>query len=169
MLSRVTERIRNSKSSSKKRTFDWLWAQIAEELRERRHDSNFENVSKGLQSTPPAQLALPAAVPIRKPKKSGGGTPQKPAVPGQVDPGTASKHKSPCALHAAGHCRFGEKCRNHHTGEPGSDAARKAHADFQKTKGQGGDKPNKGKGKGKNKGKSDGKQPKGAAATTQRQ
>ena len=61
MLSRVTERIRNSKGTSKKRTFDWLSAQIAEELRERRHDSNFENVSKGLQSTPPAQAYMCAA------------------------------------------------------------------------------------------------------------
>ena len=61
MLSRVTERIRNSKGTSKKRTFDWLWAQIAEELRERRHDSNFENVSKGLQSTAPAQAYMCAA------------------------------------------------------------------------------------------------------------
>ena len=42
LLSRVTERVRNSKSGSNKRTFDWLWAQIAEELRERRHDSNCE-------------------------------------------------------------------------------------------------------------------------------
>ena len=145
-------------------------------MKERRHDSNFESVSKGLQPTPPAQLALPAADAEQKgtkapkgPKKSGSGALQKPAAPGQVEPGTASKHKSPCALHAAGHCCFGEKCRNHRTGEPGSDAARKAYADFQKAKGQGGDKPNKGKGKGKNdgksKGKNDSKQPKGAAAT----
>ena len=91
----------------------------------------------------------------RLPKKFGGGAPQKPAAPGQVEP--ASKHKSPCALHAAEHCPFGEKCRNHHPGEPGSDAARKAYADFQKTKGQGSDKPNKGKGKGKNEGKNNGK------------
>ena len=157
-----------------------LWLALGtdwEEFRERRHVSNFENVSKGLQSTPPTQLALPAADAEQKGtktpkghKKSGGGAPQKPAAPGQVEPGTASKHKAPCALHAAGHCRFGEKCRNHHSGEPGSDAARKAYADFQKTKGQGGDKPNKGKGKGKNegknKGKNDNKQSKGAAATT---
>ena len=79
------------------------------------------------------------------PKKSGSGAPQKPAAPGQVEPGT---------------------------GEPGSDAARKAYADFQKAnKDQGGDKPNKGKGKGKNdrksKGKNDSKQSKGAATTRQ--
>ena len=112
MLSRVTERVRNSKSTSKKRTFDSLWAQIAEALRERRHDSNFENVSKGLQSTPPAQLALPAADAEQKgtktpkgPQKSGGGAPAKPATPGQVELGTASKHKPSQASMRAACCR----------------------------------------------------------------
>ena len=100
-------------------------------------------------------------------------------MPGPIDSSQANRSKNPCALHAAGHCRFGERCRNRHVGDAGSEAAQKAYADFQKTKGQGGDKGGKGKdgkgknksdGKGKNKGdgksKSDVKNSKGAAATT---
>jgi len=128
MLNRVTERVRNSSSGSRKRTFDWLWSQIAEELRERRHDSNFENVSKGLQSTPLSQLARgdnDQKVAKVKPSKKGnsGASTAQPAVPGPVDTGTANKPKAPCALHAAGHCRFVDKCRNQHTGDAGSDLA----------------------------------------------
>ena len=46
----------------------------------------------------------------------------------------------------AGHCRFGERCRNSQTGEPGSEAARKAFSEYQSAKGKGE------KGKGKKKG-----------------
>ena len=143
MLNCLTERVRNSSSGSRKRTFDWLWSQKAEELRERRHDSNFENVSKGLQSTPRSQLALPAAggdsdqkVAKVKPSKKGnnGVSTAQPAVPGPVNSGTANKPKAPFALHAAGHCCFGDRCRNQHTGDAGSDLARKTRADFQKGK-----------------------------------
>ena len=96
MLNRVTQRVRNSGSESKKRTFDWLWAQIAEELRERRHDSNFDNMSKGLQSTPPNQLALPATGAEQQPKSrtkgpKGVGSASQPAVPGPVDSSQASR------------------------------------------------------------------------------
>ena len=62
-------------------------------------------------------------------------------------PRTENREKTPCALHAAGHCRFGERCRNLHTGEPGSEAARKAFSEYQSAKGGKGD-----KGKGKKKG-----------------
>ena len=136
---------------------------------------------KGLQSTPPSQLALPAAggdndhkVAKVKPSKKGnsGASTGQPAVPGPVDSGTVNKPKARCVLHAAGHCRFGDKCRNQHNGDAGPDLARKAHADFQKGKDQGGDKSGKGKGKSKNKGdskgknKSDGKATKGSSSAS---
>ena len=177
MLNRVTERVRNSKSNSKKRTLDWLWGQIAEELRERRHDSNFENVSKGLQSTPPSQLALPAQHHEQTDKKSPGKSKQEakvPAVPGPLEAGKGGHDKTkkaPCALHAAGHCRFGTGCRNLHTGEPGSDAAKKAFTEYQqsnqgskggqKGSGKNNDKGSKGAGKGKKGKKGDTKTTKG--------
>ena len=176
LLRRLTDKVRESGQGSRKRTFEWCWAQIAEELRERRHDMNYENVVKGLKQAPPHQLALPAtggdasakAPKPKGPKKGGNGT--QPAAPGPVDPGTSNKPKTPCALHAAGHCRFGEKCRNLHNGSPGSEVARKAYADFQKARDQGGGKASKGKGKGKgdgkNKGKNDGKTSKGTPAAT---
>ena len=183
MLNRVTERVRNSKANSKKRTFDWLWAQIAEELRERRHDSNFENVSKGLQSNPPSQLALPAQqheqsgkASANKPKHESKGN--APAAAGPLDVGKVNhekNRKAPCALHAAGHCRFGKRCRNHHQGEPGSDAAKKAFTEHQQSmlSSKGGQKGSeKGDGKGSKGGgkaqkgkKGDGKATKGAAAS----
>ena len=52
-------------------SFEWIWTQIAEELRERRHDSKYENVSKGLKSAPSNQLALaaPKAAPTPAPKE----------------------------------------------------------------------------------------------------
>ena len=177
MLNRVTERVRNSKSNSKKRTFDWLWGQIAEELRERRHDSNFENVSKGLQSTPPSQLALPAQHHEQTDKKSSNKSKQEakmPAVPGPLEAGKGGHDKTkkaPCALHAAGHCRFGTGCRNLHTGDPGSDAAKKAFTEYQqsnqgskggqKGSGKNNDKGSKGTGKGKKGKKGDTKTTKG--------
>ena len=63
ILSRITDKVRESSLSSKKRTFDWLWAQIAEELRERRHDMNYDNISKGLKDVPnPKNLACPSGL-----------------------------------------------------------------------------------------------------------
>ena len=172
MLNRVTERVRNSKSNSKKRTFDWLWGQIAEVLRERRHDSNFENVSKGLQSTPPSQLALPAQHHEQTDNKSPGKSKQEtkvPAVPGPLDAGKEGHDKikkAPCALHAAGHCRFGTGCRNLHTGEPGSDAAKKAFTEYQQSN-QGSKGGQKGSGKNSDKGsKGAGKGTKGKKGDT---
>ena len=123
LLRRLTDKVWESAQGSRKRTFDWCWSQIAEELRERRHDMNYENVVKGLKQAPPHQLALPAADTSAKtpkpkgPKKGGNGT--QPAAPGPVNTGTSNKPKTPCALRAAGHCRFGEKCRNLHNGSPG--------------------------------------------------
>ena len=52
ILSRITDKVRESSSQSKKRTFEWSWAQIAEELRERLHDMNYDNISKGLKDMP---------------------------------------------------------------------------------------------------------------------
>ena len=60
ILSRITDKVRESSIRSKKRTFEWLWAQIAEELRERRHDMNYDNISKGLKDMPNASLACPS-------------------------------------------------------------------------------------------------------------
>ena len=159
MLSRMVDKVKSSARNSRKRSFEWIWTQIAEEIRERRHDSNYENVSKGLKSAPSNQLAL--AAPKTEPPSNPGGKGDKPpkppkppknppAAPGKVSddpPRTENREKTPCALHAAGHCRFGERCRNLHTGEPGSEAARKAFSEYQSAKGGKGD-----KGKGKKKG-----------------
>ena len=62
MLRRCIDKIRESSNGSRRRTFSWLWGKIAEKLRERRHDLNYENMGQGLKSYPPAQLALPASV-----------------------------------------------------------------------------------------------------------
>ena len=167
MLSRMVDKVKSSAKNSRKRSFEWIWTQIAEEIRERRHDSNYENVSKGLKAAPSNLLALaaPKADPSPNPKGKGEKPPKPPknppAVPGQVsdvpsrpDP-KAEKEKVPCALHAAGHCRFGERCRNSHIGEPGSDQARKAFSEYQaKGKGE--------KGKGKSKKGKDAKNGKGS-------
>ena len=132
ILRRITDKVRESSQRSKKRSFDWIWIQIAEELRERRHDMNYENVVKGLRGSPPHQLALTASgekqTKTPKQKKIAAGA--QPATPGTVT--TQSAKKTPCALHTAGFCKFGDRCRNHHTGDPGSDVARKAYSDFLK-------------------------------------
>ena len=49
LLRRITDKVRESGQNSRKRTFDWIWSQIAEELRERRHDANYDNVVRGLK------------------------------------------------------------------------------------------------------------------------
>ena len=61
MLRRCIDKIRESSNGSRRRTFSWLRGKIAEKLRERRHDLNYENMGQGLKSYPPAQLALPAS------------------------------------------------------------------------------------------------------------
>jgi hypothetical protein len=65
-------------------------------------------------------------------------------------------------MHTAGFCKFGDRCRNHHTGDPGSDVARKAYSDFLKANPKGSESA-KGSGKqpGKGKNKNDGKGKKG--------
>ena len=133
LLRRITDKVRESSQRSKKRSFDWIWTQIAEELRERRHDMNYENVVKGLRGTPPHQLALPAPgeKQTRTSKQKKTAAVAQPATPGPVT--TQSAKKIPCALHTAGFCKFGDRCRNHHNGDPGSDVARKAYSDFLKT------------------------------------
>ena len=123
---------------------------------------NYENVVKGLRGTPPHQLALPATgeKPTRTPKPKKTAAVAQPATPGPVT--TQGTKKFPCALHTAGFCRFGDRCRNQHQGDPGSDTARKAYSDFLKDNPKGGE-SSKGSGKqpGKGKNKSNGKGKKG--------
>ena len=133
-LRRITDKVRESSQRSRKRSFDWLWTQIAEELREKRHDMimNYENVVKGLRGTPPHQLALPATgeKQTRTSKQKKIAAVAQPVTPGPVT--IQSAKKSPCARHTAGLCKFGDRCRYHHTGDPGSDAARKTYSEFLK-------------------------------------
>lgn len=168
MLRRCTDKIRETSNGSRRRTFGWLWEKIAEELRERRHDLHYENMGQGLKSSPPAQLALPAssstgetkAAKVTKTKT----TAKKDTKPAAAAPAEDSR-RNVCALHAAGHCRFGTKCRNTHIGEPGSDEARRAYSDAQKAKAKGQEKGSKGDGKGKKGKKGDSKGSKGGAGT----
>ena len=168
MLRRCTDKIRESSNGSRRRTFSWLWGKIAEELRERRHDINYENMGQGLKSSPPAQLALPAssstgetkAAKVTKTKT----TAKKDTKPAAAAPAEDSR-RNICALHAAGHCRFGTRCRNTHIGEPGSDEARRAYSDAQKAKSKGQEKGSKGDGKGKKGKKGDSKGSKGGTGT----
>ena len=53
-LSRITNKVRDSSSSSHRRSFQWLWDAIHDELKERREDSNYENLTKGLKTGPQA-------------------------------------------------------------------------------------------------------------------
>ena len=134
------------------------------------HDMNYENVVKGLRGSPRHQVALPATggeqstkTPKTKgPKRAATASPAQPAVPGPLEATQPVKPKIACALHAAGSCKYGQKFRNHHVGEPGSEAARKSFAEHQKSKGQGSE-TSKGAGKqaGKGKDKGDGKGKKG--------
>ena len=148
MLSRMVDKVKSSARNSRKRSFEWIWIQIAEEIRERRHDSNYENVSNNLSS-----LLHPISLHSLPQKRS--------LHPTQVEKETnlqslQNLQRIPQLLleryqmilqelktekrHAAGHCRFGERCRNLHTGEPGSEAARKAFSEYQSAKGGKGDK-----------------------------
>ena len=168
MLRRCTDKIRESSSGSRRRTFSWLWGKIAEELRERRHDMNYENMGQGLKSSPPAQLALPASSPAGE-TKAAKVTKTKTTAKKETKPAAAAPTEAPrghvCALHAAGHCRFGTRCRNTHVGEPGSDEARKAYSDAQKAKPKGQEKGSKGDGKGKKGKKGEAKGSKGGTGT----
>ena len=140
ILQRVTDRVRESKSSSRRRTFDHLWTCISEELRERRHDANYENLTQGMRekSHPPPTLAVFAvedAMPGFETKGGKGGS-------GLGKGKTAEKpsRKLPCRQHAAGECRFGNKCRFAHVGEPGSPEAKKAVEDHKSKETKGGKK-----------------------------
>ena len=167
ILRRITGKVRESSQRSKKRSFYWIWIQIAEELRERRHDMNYENVVKGLRGTPPHQLALPATgeKKTRTSKQKKTAAVAQPATTGPVT--TQSAKKIPCALHTAGFCKFGDRCRNHQNADPGSDIARKAYSEFLKNNPKGGE-SSKGSGKqpGKGKNKGDGKGKKGDTKST---
>ena len=156
ILSRITDKVRESSGRSKKRTFEWLWAQIAEELRERRHDMNYDNISKGLKDMPNASLACPstqvtkvekAPKPPKTPKTSKESDAS--ALPADAKGGKGKGKRTPCAMHAAGLCRFGSHCRNEHVGDAGSDAAKKAYMKSQEGQGDKGSKGKDGKGKGK--------------------
>ena len=113
--------------------------ELEEELREKHHDMNYENVVKGLRGTPPHQLALPATgeKQTRTSKQKKTAAVAQPVTPGPVT--TQSAKKSPCARHTAGLCKFGDRCRYHHTGDPGSDAARKTYSEFLKKNPKGGE------------------------------
>ena len=164
ILRRITDKVREPSQRSKKRSFDWIWTQIAEELRERRHDMNYENVVKGLRGSPPHQLALALTATGEKqtktPKQKKTAAVAQPATPGPVTTQSARRHHAHCILQAF--CKFGDRCHNHHTGDPESDVARKAYSDFLKANPKGGESA-KGSGKqpGKGKNKNDGKGKKG--------
>ena len=142
---RCSDKIRESSSVS----FGWLWGKIAEELRERRHDLNYENMGQGLKSSPPAQLALPA--PSTGDPKATKVTKTKVSAKKDTRPAAAASTEEPqrhtCALHAAGFCRFRVNCRNSHVGKPGWEEVRKAYSDAQKSKPKGAEKGSKGEGR----------------------
>ena len=125
-LSRVTNKVRDSSPSSKRRGFEWLWNAIQDELKERREDQNYDNLTKGLKEGPSPSLGLPAKqaksddAPAlsstnasqakggkSKPKGSQGqgGTEstkvETPALPAETKP---PGKKFICATHAAGLC-----------------------------------------------------------------
>ena len=90
-------------------------------------DMNWEKVVKEQPTKTPK---------TKGPKKAATSSPAQPAVPRPLEATQLVKTKVPCTSHAAGYCQYGEKCRNHHVGEPGSEAARK-FSEHQKSKGQG--------------------------------
>ena len=53
-LSRITNKVRDSSRSSHRRSFQWLWDAVHDELKERREDLNYENLTKGLKTGPQA-------------------------------------------------------------------------------------------------------------------
>ena len=72
------------------------------------------------------------------------------------------RFRARCTQPINDYCKYGAKCRFHHVGEPGSEAASKSFAEHQTSKDQGGE-ASKGAGKhaGKGKSKGDGKGKKG--------
>ena len=161
ILRRITDKVREPSQRSRKRSFEWIWIQIAEELRERRHGMNYENVVRGLHGSPPSPIGITCSGwgTIIKDSKTKG---SKEDCDSDSCTACGSLPRPRCrASHAAGYCRSGEKCRNHHVGDSGSEAARKSCAD-QKSKSQG-DETSKGAGKqsGKGKNKNEGKGKKG--------
>ena len=113
---------------------------------------NCENVVKGLRGTPPHQLALPATgeKQTRTSKQKKTAAIAQPVTPGPVT--TQSAKNVPCARHTSGLCKFGDRCRYHHTGDPGSDPARKTYSEFLKNNPKGGESskdPGKQPGKGR--------------------
>ena len=142
-LRRITDKVRESSQRSRKRSFGWIWTQVAEELREKRHDMNYanvvENVVERLRGTPPHQLALPATGErqTRTSRQKKTAAVAQPVTPGPVT--TQSAKQSPCARHTAGLC-------------PGSDVAREAYSEFLKNNPKGGE-SFKGSGKQSGKGK----------------
>ena len=135
MLSRITDKVRESSATSHRRTFTWLFPQIAEELRKRQHDSNYDNLTKGLRDMPQPTFAVPAAAASshdathkKKTKGKSGAIAQgassdaQSAMPAERE----QQKKYPCSLHAKGTCKFGDKCRYQHIGTAGSKEAKKA-------------------------------------------
>ena len=75
--------------------------------------------------------------------------PNSSALPDFLMGGKGKGKSTACAMHAAGLCRFGSRCRNAHIGDAGSDAAKKAYMRSQEGQGDKGSKGQDGKGKGK--------------------
>ena len=173
-LSRITNKVRDSSNSSHRRSFQWLWDAIHDELKERREDSNYENLTKGLKTGPQAPPYGLAAGQADNPRASSaqtnkGNSESKPNSEHSADkadrkrktkkdkkgekesqgkqagPSGQQGRKMGLFLSCCWFCRFGEACKLLHVGEPGSQKARQAVSESQKGKG------NKGDGKGKEK------------------
>ena len=166
--------MRDPSPSSKRRGFEWLWNAIQDELKEHREDQKYDNLTKGLKEGPSPSVGLPAkqaksddapASSSTSASQAKGGKSKLKGSQGQggaestkvETPALPAETKPPgrnliCALHAAGLCYYGDKCRHEHVGQPGSAQAKEA---FVKSQQKGDGKGNeKAKGKGKSKGKS---------------
>eukprot|EP00434_Breviolum_minutum_P040269 symbB.v1.2.035778.t1/scaffold4900.1/size33223/1 len=109
MLSRMVDKVKSSARNSRKRSFEWIWTQIAEEIRERRHDSNYENVSKGLKSAPSNQLAL-AAPKTEPPSNRGKGSKSNLSTPAATSTVTITEVEGRKVMSAwEGFCTFCRK------------------------------------------------------------
>ena len=144
ILRQIPDKVRESNQRSQKRYFEWIWTQIADELWERRHDMNYENVVKGLRGSPPHQLASPATggeQSTKTPKTKG---PKKaataqPAVSGPWRQHSLSRWRFLARYMQPGNVSTVKSAGIIMWGEPGSEAARISFAEHQKSKGQGGE------------------------------
>ena len=129
------EKIRDSRVTSHKRTWDYLWKAINDKLTNVHEDENFDSIHKGLKD---GTLFGTPATKKETPKKPPGGQPTE-EVPGAPGYPRGPKRKWP--------------------GTPKADG--KGDSKGKEGKGKG----KEGKGKGKGKGKGDGKDSKGGGKT----